>query len=54
MIATLIINTLNWINDDERGQWYAGGGGVLGLIVALCIIVACIVFIWVNIDINEK
>jgi len=49
-----IIAKINLWLADEDGQWYAGSGGFLGLLVAIAIILACAVFIWVNVDVNEK
>ena len=53
-MLSLWVRVQNFFAEGEEGQWYTGGGGFLGLLVAIAIILACAVFIWVNVDVNEK
>lgn len=55
MIAmfSFIQNFVARAHDDERGDFTIGGGGILGIIAIVLIILCAIVYLWINIDINE-
>ena len=52
-MLSLYVRFTNWIQ-EERGDFDLGGHGILGLILVLLLIACALVFLWVNIDINEK
>ena len=51
-MLSLWVRVQNWLH-DERGD-FNFGGGTLGLIALILFIVCCVVFLWINIDVNEK
>ncbi len=49
----LILNLMAKIQ-SEKGQFNLGGGGILGLVLVILLILCAVVFLWINIDVNEK
>ena len=52
-MLSLFVRVQNWLHDEE-GDFSIGGGGTLGLIAIVLIIICAVVWLWINIDVNEK
>lgn len=51
-MTNLFVRLTNWLH-DERGDFNIGGGGVIWFVVGILAIIALLVWLWINIDVNE-